>query len=344
MKRVEFDHFASAIEGAAEFADLWEDGWTDAERAYKFYAKTVHPDAVPDPLRARATTVFARLQVLWDEYNGKNVGASGPVVISTKKRSYVLGDLVGAGSVANVYDVKWHDATSSGLYTNGAVLKMPRSAADSDLMEREAKALRKLDDADPAYRMYAPTLIETFRHKDAATKTLRRCNVVEPLDGFHSVAQVAAMFPRGLDPRDVAWIWRRLFVACGLAADNGIVHGAVTPDNIMIHPVTHGVVLVGWTHSCVDDQIIPAIVPDYREFYPRSVFDKEPPTYAVDVAMASRCMVWLCGPLAPREFRAFAKGCAVSSPPKPAELLGEFDELLFRLYGPRRYRELVLPS
>lgn len=339
MSKVTFDHHASAIEAATEFADLWDTAGDEPEATYKTFAKIVHPDAVLDPLKARATTAFARLQVLWDEYNGKSVGASGPVVISTKKRTFVLGNVVAQGSIANVYDVSWNDGVD-----RGAVLKMPRSPADSDLMEREAKALRKLDDAPPEFRMYAPALIETFRHKDGTTRALRRCNVIEPLDGFYSVAQVASMFPGGLDPRDVAWMWRRLFVAIGVAADNGIVHGAVVPENIMIEPVKHGVVLVDWCYSCMEDgQTIPAIIADYRSFYPQSVLDKEPPTYAIDVAMAARSMVWLCGPLAPREFRAFANGCAVSSPPKPAELLGEFDELLLQLYGPRKYRLLTLP-
>lgn len=324
------------IMAAATFKDISPYGDPDV---YKELMKVVHPDKAPDEYKAAATGATARLSVLWDEHNGKPVGASGPVTITTKKRTYVLGDDVIAGTIANLYPVSWNDGD-----IHHGVLKMPRSPRDTDLMEREAKALKALDKADSDYRHFASMLVETFRHKDATTKELRRANVFEPLEGFYSLAEVADAYPNGVDPRDVAWMWRRLFVAIGLAADNGIVHGAVVPDHVMIHPTMHGVVLTDWCYSCMDDdQTIPAIVPGRRAFYPQSVIDKEPPTYAVDVAMAAKTMVWLCGSLAPRQYRAFAQGCAVSSPPKPAELLGEFDELISNLYGPRKYRLFNMP-
>ena len=340
MKRVPhketFAHHCDAVTAATKFDDLLVEG-EEPEATYKAFAKVLHPDAVDDRFYDEATSSVTRLNTLWDEYNGKNVGASGPKTITTKKRTYVLsGDLI-EGSVANLYLSAYREDDK----TANAWLKMPRSPKDSDLLDREVKALKSLD--SPDYRHFAPTLIETFRHKDAATNTIRRVNAIEPLTGFYSVAEIKEAYPQGLDPKDVAWMWRRLFVACGLAYDNGLVHGAITPENVMVHPAMHGVVLIDWCYSCRDDQTIPALVPGRRGMYPPSVFDKKPPTHAVDVAMAAQTMKWLMGDKLTRPFSAFARGCAVSSPPKPSELLGEFDELIDRLWGPRKYRAFEMP-
>lgn len=333
-----FDEAKARINKAKTPAALFDGD--DPDVTYKALAKLVHPDTVEDKLKNRATKAFAKLQVLWDEFNGKVAAPTRPQ-ITTRKHTYLLGDLAYEGSIANLYDVEYADPD-----VRQALLKMPRSVKDSDLMEREAKALKRINEqVDADYRMYYPNMVETFRHKDAATSEIRRCNVFEPIDGFYTLAEIGVMYPKGLDPRDAAWIWRRLFVAIGIASDCGIIHGAVTPENVLIHPVQHGVILIDWCYSCIEDgQKIPAIVPGRRSFYPKSVLDKEAPTYATDIYTMANTMLWLLGSQANRPFRGFANGCMVNSPPKANELLGEFDELLFDQFGPRKYRPLEIPS
>ena len=72
----------------------------------------------------------------------------------------------------------------------------------------------------------------------------------EPLAAA-SLAQVHAAYPRGLDPRDAAWMWRRLLVALGTVHAAGVVHGAVLPDHVLIHPDLHDT-LIGWV---IQDQV-----------------------------------------------------------------------------------------
>ncbi|HEY0532657.1 MAG TPA: hypothetical protein VGD29_13790 [Actinoplanes sp.] len=65
-------------------------------------------------------------------------------------------------------------------------------AADNDLMENEAEALGKLwRDGDAKYRPYAPRLLESFLHEDAA-RVRRRVNVIERLDGFVPLSRITA--------------------------------------------------------------------------------------------------------------------------------------------------------
>jgi hypothetical protein len=59
-------------------------------------------------------------------------------------------------------------------------------------------------------------------------------------------------------------------------------------------------------------------------------------------------MTSLMGDRAPTSLRAFARGCLLTSqnrrPSDAWRLLAELDDLLERLYGPRRFRPFHLPA
>lgn len=295
-------------------------GRDDPARAYRRLARLVHPDRV-GPAGTRA---FARLSQIWRE-RGR---------IRSREGVYATADLRFTGDLANLYRVpEGH-------------LKLARDPACNDLMAREAAALRRLAErGDPRYLPYVPRLVDAFRHKDGGVT--RRANVVATADRLHSLAEVARKRPGGLDPRDAAWMWRRLLVALGLAHRAGVVHGAVLPEHVLVEPHDHGVVLVDWCYSATGPgERVAAIVPRYRDRYPAEVLDRGTPGPYTDLAMAARLMADLMGDGAPKPLRRFADGCQLASPrqrPDDAwKLLGELDELLHRLYGPRRFRPFTI--
>ena len=156
----------------------------------------------------------------------------------------------------------------------GGVLKLARDPADNDLIVREAGALQWLAvHGERKYLPYVPTLLGTGGYRDPATRSVKRGNALKPLDGFRDLAFVARRFPAGLDPRDVAWIWRRLLVALGFAHRAGIVHGAVLPPHVLIETEQHGLTLVDWCYATGGPQpgALPAIPAAYRDWYPPEV-------------------------------------------------------------------------
>jgi hypothetical protein len=296
-------------------------GGEDPARTYRKLARLTHPDNAGPA----GTKAFVRLSELW-----RNRGT-----IRSDKGVYSTAVLDFQGDLANLYRVP------------GGHLKLVRDPSCNDLMAREAAALRKLaEHGDPRYLPYVPRLVDSFRHKEGAT--IRRGNVIATsAKHLHSLAEVAANRPHGLDPRDAAWMWRRLLVALGLAHRAGVIHGAVLPEHVLIEPDDHGVVLVDWCYSATEEhERIAAIVPRYRDHYPTEVLDRGTPGPCTDLAMAARLMADLMGDRAPQPLRRFADGCRLASPrqrPDDAwKLLGEFDDLLFRLYGPRKFRPFTL--
>jgi serine/threonine protein kinase len=311
-----FEEAIGRIEAARHPGDLFGG---NASRGYRRLARLTHPDAHPGD--ARAARAFAKLAALWRQHQG---GLSPAV-------------LVARGDLANLYE------------TGRGLVKLPRDPADNDLMEREAAALTQLQaQGDQRYRAYAPRLLEIQCHQDPRSGARRHANVLERLHGFHSLAEVHRAFPDGVDPKDAAWMWRRLLVALGFAHRAGVVHGAVLPEHVMIHPADHGLTLIDWCYSVGDHgDRIPAMVERYRAWYPPEVLERRVPGPHTDLYLATRCMTQLMGDAA-RPLITFARGCALPNPerrPRDAWLLlGELDELLERLYGPRRFRPFAMPA
>lgn len=313
------------VTAARTDADLF--GTDQPARRYRELVAALHPDRLPaDPtVRAAATDAFIQVTTRW---RARQVTVLG---------DYRLGTPAYSGDLADLYDV-------------GAdrLLKLPRRPTDNDLMAREAHALRTIAErGDPRYLPYVPRLVEDFRHRDAATGAERRVNVLATAPGLHDLDEVRRAYPDGLDARDVAWMWRRLLVALGLAHRAGVVHGAVLPPHVLIEPDGHGVVLVDWCFSAPVGSTIPALVPGYdARWYPDEIPRRRSCGPGTDIAMASACMSWLMGPRAPRELHDFARGCRQRSldarPDDAWRLLRELDEVLERLYGPRTFRPFTL--
>lgn len=285
---------------------------------------TTHPDAGGgDP---RAAAAFEKLTALW------------------RHRDAAPGRLVIRGDIANLY------AARHGL------LKLARHPADNDLLDREVRALTRLHNlGDERHQAYAPRLLEVQRHQDpgsgagAGAGAVRRGNLFGCLDGFRDLTRVRAAFPGGVDPRDVAWMWRRLLVGIGFAHRAGVVHAAVLPDHVMIHPGQHGLVLVDWCYSVTSPtDRVPAIVARYQDWYPPELAGTGTAHPGTDIYLAARCMTYLMGERAPRALTAFAAGCMLPNPRRrPVDawrLLAELDDVLERCYGPRAFRPFVLPS
>ncbi|MFF7197426.1 molecular chaperone DnaJ [Streptomyces sp. NPDC008079] len=311
----------------------------DAVRRYRRLARLLHPDAAPPGRTAEAAAAFARLSA---RHHHTDERATAPTV-TTADRRYVLGPVLATGDLA-VLRTAHYDENGD---RREALLKIPQRPRDNDLLEHEADVLRRLDTVgERRHRAYAPQLIESFRHRDT-DGVERHVNALVPLTGFHTLAEVAAAHPGGLDPRDAAWMWRRLLTALGWAHRARLVHGAVFPEHVLIHPELHGLVLVDWCYATAFDTHVPVLVDRHRDAYPPEVPERRPASPATDIHLAALCVRQLMGDRAPAPMRAFLRACVLPSqnarPQDAWQLLGELDDLLERLYGPRTFRPFAMP-
>ena len=337
------------LRAARDAAEVFGPVQTEEElgRAYRRAARACHPDLHPvdNPAAQEAFVRLTRWHALAREQ--LRTGAygqqpSGPTVrLRHNGRVYEVQPAIAfRGEFANVYR-----AAYEGL---PVAVKVARQARDNDLLAGERTALRRIGRrVEARYRPFFPGLLDSLAYEDEGGEQ-RAANVLTWVGGAYTLDEVRQEYVTGVDPKDVAWIWRRLLVALGAAHRAGMVHGAVLPPHVCVLPAEHGLVLIGWTGAVEAGRPIRAISSADERWYPKEVMDKEPATPATDVAMGARCMLFLLGEDAPAALSRFYRGCMLPSPrqrPQDAwALLREFDEVLARLWGQRRFHPFAVPA
>ncbi len=357
----------SAEEIFGQLAGTRAEMFEAARRTFRHMAKVLHPDSYQRASEVdRADAAFKKLMRFWEQArmsieNGTYAATAdrfAPFTLRTRKALYTVERLIAYGDLCAVY--AGNTALANGQ--RRVLLKIPIKPENNDLITNEARILKHLQASKEYAKLchFVTQLVDTFSYQEESSGMVRQVNVCAYMEGLFSLKEVRAAYAQGVDARDMAWIWRRLLVALGLAHANNVLHGAVLPTHVLIHPQQHGVVLIDWSYAVLDPgetgERVSAISSAYRDWYPPEVFARETPTPGLDIAMAARCMIDLLGgdprqctlpETVPWQIRNHLNGCMLAAPqmrPQDVHLvLKEFDNLIERLWGPRVFREFAMP-
>jgi len=164
-------------------------------------------------------------------------------VLESSTRRYLVKDVRCEGDLTTVCNATY----ANGSGNNNVILKVTRDKADNDLVWNEMGILSFMfppSQAQDGFYKYLPRILDSFETKDG-----RRVNVFAPIDGYVSLEEVLRAYPQGLNFRDVVWMYKRLLVAIGFAHSKGIIHGAILPSHVLIHPIEHGAKLLDWSYA-----------------------------------------------------------------------------------------------
>lgn len=360
---------ASAMTYTELFGDVDADGHETERRVRREarrLARYLHPDAGNGhDDTEQAAAAYIKLQQMCEvAITALQEGVYGKTVviatITSRRARHEVTAVASPGDITDTYLA----TTYRGNGSMPTFLKIARTPADNDLLGAEAEAIKRLRAAtsNAQYTAFVPEVVDTFRVGDPAAR--RAGTALRLLEGFYPLTEVTQRFRGAVEPLDAAWIWRRLLAVLGFAHDQGVIHGAVLPQNVMIHPELHGLVLVDWCAAVLEHDgsypPIKVVTAPQRDWYPPEVLAKQAPSPATDLVMAARTMIYAMGgdpvtgvlPAAiPRPLRAFFRGCLAARPAARPQnawlLLQEFDELLETMgspYYPRRFRPMTLPT
>lgn len=165
-----------------------------------------------------------------------------PDQISSPNQEYTVGKKLFEGDVADLYETKYVKR----FVSYERLLKVARTRRDNDLLENEASVLRVLYPPrakDEKFYRYLPKLADSFLHES------RRVNVLPYFDEYVSLEQIIQAYPQGVHFRDMVWMFKRLLASIGFAHTQGVIHGAVLPSHVLVHPTEHGSKLIGWSYA-----------------------------------------------------------------------------------------------
>lgn len=306
-----------------------------------------------------------------------NFNSSDPhTTITVGKRKITVRERFAQGDLCDLYHCTYDDLTppthdvaggtrfdriledDDGFDIQG-VLKVATDVLDNDLVENEAKTLNHLfppTEKDEKFYRYLPRLVESFQVR-TSPKEIRQANLLVFLEGYLSLADIFAAYPKGIDFRDFVWMFKRALVGIGFAHQQEVIHGAMLPSHILVHPVGHGAKIIDWSYAVRGDDRVRAVSRTYADFYPPEVFAKQTPKSTTDIFMIAKCAVALLGgdvktnampDAVPKEIQAFLIDClhpAASNRPSNAwDLHEEFDKLLLKLVGKPKYRPFTMPT
>lgn len=343
----DFRQIAGRIHDAASYRDVFLNS-NEVKTTYRQIARVVHPDKVAPAHQAEASVVFSKLGQLRAAaeralQNGTFYTKAPTLVFESAHMRHEV-----YSKLQNYFDMTtgYRARSCSGAVTD-SIIKVAQTPRDNDLLAAEAEALKLLANTGVEHAMFFPTLLDSFAVADGHKRL--RANAITWLDGFVNLEQVRTRYSAGLNPLDTAWIWRRILWALGGAHNVGVLHGALVPSNILIHPALHGVVLADWCYSALKtDKNYPklkAVVGNKRDWYPPGILKREAPTTAHDIAFAARSMRFLMdGTNMPDVMEQYFQRLEQGNKHGSAyELLAQFDGLLERLgapYYPRVFRPL----
>lgn len=318
---------------AVEYTDLFPTG---TKKELRNLLKQAHPDLHPNN-QAKAQKAFIHINTLWNLKNSstkpRTTGAAGSNASSeiiTKKNEYR-----NLKTIRKTNGVETYRAIDS--HGNITYLLVATHPKIGEMLMEGVKNLKAVKtNLTTHYKEFFPDTTDAFRIAQGGKKLF---GVAQTLtEKNYSLREVKEDYPKGIDGRDVAWMYRRMLVAVGNMHDYGIGHGAPTLDAFLIKPETHELQLTNWQFSKELGSDINMVTPDIKHHYET---DKVI-TRAKDLKILSETALDLIRHDAPRELKAFLKGMSRYPTGSAQEALHEFDEILKEVYGPRTFHEFKM--
>ncbi len=302
------------ISSAATFAEVFgtlppgspEDQARALKRQYRYLAKLVHPDQATPAQRALATVVFDELSKfyasaehafehgLYDRPLGSGTRSTETVTLSAGSRVYTIAaEPVTTGDFSNIHFGKDEQG-------NGIVAKVARDPTYNQYLVHEAMFLKRVGEQPSQKSLiglvpgYLDSLILTEPGNEQFRVTIYRQTL-----GQVSLTQVRERHQSGLAPEDAMWIARRVIAQTLAATMMNVVHGAIVPDHVLIHPLRREPLHIGWAHAVLEPdkhgRRITMVIDRWRDWYPKEVFARTVPNHQTDLYMAGKTILYLLG-------------------------------------------------
>lgn len=216
-------------------------------------------------------------------------------VIEVEGKKFTLVEEVATGNIATIYRAKYEDSGTE----KQANIKIAVNPSDNRFIEKEIKVLKRLkeikaagDKKNELILQSLPRLIGSF-----VTTKKQKGLVMEWLESYDLVIlrENVPEYQRGIPQQHVFWIFLRLLNAVGYLHANGIIHGNLTPEHLIIRPYSHNVFPIDFTGAVMEED------PQKKyEFYGGAysapeIKNKAEPEYWHDLYSIGRCMIYALG-------------------------------------------------
>jgi serine/threonine protein kinase len=167
------------------------------------------------------------------------------MIETVAKRTFHLARKLFSGDIADFYSA--YGASHPHGAQEKVLAKIARDPRDNDLLANEIAILNALypkGQKNEKFYRYLPRVVDTAWLPDHHLAMF-----LPYYEGYVSLADIIAAYPGGIDFRDMVWMYKRLLAGLGFVGARMVVHGAVLPTHVLVHPTEHGAKIIDWSYA-----------------------------------------------------------------------------------------------
>lgn len=298
--------------------DAFEVLGKDPQRSYRQIAKIVHPDKGGDEEAFNRLGYY--LTASEEEAKLGTYGIKVPQTATIEGIAYTLHRQLGSGDSCDVW-----------LSDSDHIIKIPRDSADIDLLDTEVQHLRYMADNTLRDDHDIPEVVAIDGN---GAVYHYNTEFICPPEDLVTLEKLADDYDHAIPIKAVGWLWRRIISGLMRPHALGLVHAAITPDNVLVDTVNHRIVLIDWKYTSKNESVIEFIPDRWKAIYPPQVLGKLPPDPGVDIYMAAQCMKQsFVLPVPMKDYFDALSGKWGQVPSNPQYLLSIWDTVMYEHLG-----------
>lgn len=201
---------------------------------------------------------------------------------------YYIGNLLRSGEESNLYEGFME---RDGLAIGEVVIKVAKDVAANALLQTEVRNLDVLHDTPVPQWKHLPFVMDRFQTGGRVGLVFRK------ISGF-SLAEVRQhrTHAKGLDRKHIVWILDRCFSCLGFVHKQGLVHGNLKPEHIIVQPSSHNALICGWKRAAHKPALTgEKIIAEADGFTAPEVVARGKIGPWSDIYSVGKLMIWLLG-------------------------------------------------
>lgn len=211
-------------------------------------------------------------------------------IVSAGEEEFEVRRYLSENDVADTYA---GNVRSVRKYGRKIIAKIAKRPEDNFFLQNEIRALRNLHLDSGGQTKHLPFTLHTFKTSE------EQFGMILPFQvDYYSLEEVrqSERWKNGVPEKHMVWMLNRLLSAAGYAHNKNNIHRKINPQNVLICPRNHNLLMVNWEHSLVNaDRAgeIPRV--DNGDFGAPEEKAGESVVPSTDLYSIGKCMIYILG-------------------------------------------------
>ncbi len=204
------------------------------------------------------------------------------------KNTYSIGPKINSSGRVDTYE---GNLVRDGQYCGEVIIALAHSPESNHFVQRESRILDILHNNEVPQWKHLPLLLDRFAAGERLGVTFRKYSG-QPL------AQVSmhTLHRSGVDQKHMVWMLDRALSCLGYVHRQGVIHGKLNPETLLIQAGNHNVFITDWSSAAYKPALTgQRVVTEASVFTPREIIRQSKIGPWSDIYSLGKVMIWVLG-------------------------------------------------